>query len=73
MKKGEQDNLTDQALKNFILGWQYKKEEAPREGEESRGSPKVRWPFLEPMVTVSSLLTNIVSIMTMNVLSGLFM
>jgi hypothetical protein len=39
MKKGEQDNLTDQALKNFILGWKYKhkKEEASREVGKNPG------------------------------------
>ena len=33
----EQDNLTDQALKNFVLEWQYKKEETSREGGRAQG------------------------------------
>ena len=36
-KEWEQDNLTDQALKNFILGWQYKKEETSRERGRAQG------------------------------------
>jgi hypothetical protein len=33
----EQDNLTDQALKNFVLEWQYKKEETSRERGRAQG------------------------------------
>jgi hypothetical protein len=34
-KEWEQVNWTNQALKNFILGWQCKKEEASRKGERA--------------------------------------
>jgi hypothetical protein len=49
-EEGEQDSLTDQALENFILGWQYKKVEASREGGRVRGggSPKVGWQSSAP-------------------------
>jgi hypothetical protein len=56
-KEWEQNNVTDQALKNFILGWQYKKEETSWEEQEPRSSHKVRWQSSAPTISGHSVLS----------------
>jgi hypothetical protein len=69
--------LPDEAMKNFTQGWQYKQkqEEASREGGKSLGALRRSdgLQFLESSVIVPSSTTNILSVLTTNVLSGLFM
>jgi hypothetical protein len=69
--------LPDQTLKNFIQEWQYKKERRRLQGrgEEFGDSLKVRWQSSAPGTNGYRVLftTNILSVMTTNDLSGLFM
>jgi hypothetical protein len=66
----------DQALKNFKSGnISISKKRLQRRGEESRDSPKVRWQSSAPETNGHSafLPTNILTVMTTNFVSGLFM